>query len=220
MTALLVHERLDDPIAHRNGAVITVAQYLADVTYCAGKLPDAHHVLLACQDRYAFAVGFGAAMLRRQISLLPSTHTEELIAKLAVTYPNTYCLTDEADCSIKLPQTNISEWLLQARPETELAVPHFPIEQVAALVFTSGSTGLPIAHKKTWAWLPAVAIPSLVRCLRSTCMGSNPRCSLPCKMHARSNRASRFTRRISSVLWLIHPAQERWSQRRFICALC
>jgi acyl-coenzyme A synthetase/AMP-(fatty) acid ligase len=153
MTALFVHERLDDPIAHRNGAVITVAQYLADVTYCAGKLPDAHHVLLACQDRYAFAVGFGAAMLRRQISLLPSTHTEELIAKLAVTYPNTYCLTDEADCSIKLPQTNISEWLLQARPETELAVPHFPIEQVAALVFTSGSTGLPIAHKKTWGKL-------------------------------------------------------------------
>ena len=153
MTALLVHKRLDDPIAYRGGAIITVAQYLADVTYCADKLPDAQHVLLACQDRYAFAVGFGAAMMQGQISLLPSTHTEELIAKLAMTYPDTYCLTDEADCSIKLPQTHISAWLLQASPLTELSVPHFPIEQIAALVFTSGSTGLPVAHKKTWGKL-------------------------------------------------------------------
>jgi acyl-coenzyme A synthetase/AMP-(fatty) acid ligase len=153
MTALLAHKRLDDPIAYRNGVIITVAQYLADVKYCADKLPEAQHVLLACQDRYAFAVVFGAAMMRGQIGLLPSTHTEELIAKLATTYPNTYCLTDEADCSFKLPQTNISTWLLQAQPLTELVVPHFPIEQVAALVFTSGSTGLPVAHKKTWGKL-------------------------------------------------------------------
>jgi acyl-coenzyme A synthetase/AMP-(fatty) acid ligase len=153
MTWLLVHKQLDDPIAYRNGSNITVAQYLADVKYCADKLPDAQHVLLACQDRYAFAVGFGAALMRGQISLLPSTHTEELIAKLATTYPNTYCLTDEADCSIKLPQTNISTWLLQAQPVIELIVPHFTIEQIAALVFTSGSTGLPVAHKKTWGKL-------------------------------------------------------------------
>lgn len=153
MTALLVHKQLDDPIAYRNGSIITVAQYLADVKYCADKLPEAQHVLLACQDRYAFAVGFGAALMRMQINLLPSTHTEELIAKLATTYPNTYCLTDEMDCSIKLPQTNISTWLGQAQPLTELVVPHFPIEQVAALVFTSGSTGLPVAHKKTWGKL-------------------------------------------------------------------
>ena len=153
MTALLVHKRLDDSLAHRYGAIVTVAQYLADVKYCADKLPEAQHVLLACQDRYAFAVGFGAAMMRGQISLLPSTHTEELIAKLAMTYPNTYCLTDEVDCDIKLSQTNISKWLLLAQALTELVVPHFPIEQIAALVFTSGSTGLPVAHKKTWGKL-------------------------------------------------------------------
>jgi acyl-coenzyme A synthetase/AMP-(fatty) acid ligase len=123
------------------------------VKYCADKLPEAQHVLLACQDRYAFAVGFGAALMRGQISLLPSTHTEELIAKLAMTYPHTYCLRDESDCSIKLPQTNISQWLLMAQPLVELNIPHFPIEQIAALVFTSGSTGLPVAHKKTWGKL-------------------------------------------------------------------
>jgi acyl-coenzyme A synthetase/AMP-(fatty) acid ligase len=153
MTTLLVHKRLEDPIAYRNGSIIAVAQYLADVKHCADKLPDARHVLLACQDRYAFAVGFGAALMRGQISLLPSTHTEELIAKLATTYPHTYCLTDEVDCSIQLPQKNMSSWLLQAQPLMELIVPHFPAEQLAALVFTSGSTGLPVAHRKTWGKL-------------------------------------------------------------------
>lgn len=151
--ALLVHKRLDDPIAYRRGSIITVAQYLADVNHCADKLPDAQHVLLACQDRYAFAVGFGAALMRRQICLLPSTHTDELIAKLAITYQHTYCLTDEVDCSIKLPLTHISAWLDQAQPLTELVVPHFPLEQIAALVFTSGSTGLPVAHSKSWGKL-------------------------------------------------------------------
>lgn len=153
MTALLVHKQLDDVIAHRRGDTITAAQYLADVHFCAERLPEAQYVLLACQDRYAFAVGFGAAMLRGQISLLPSTHTEELIAQLALTYPSAYCLTDELDCSIKLPQTNISSWLFIAQPLGELNIPHFPKEQIAALVFTSGSTGLPVAHKKTWGKL-------------------------------------------------------------------
>jgi acyl-coenzyme A synthetase/AMP-(fatty) acid ligase len=153
MTALLVHSRLDDTVAIRKGTAITVAQYLADVQQCADSLPQAQYVLLACQDRYAFAVGFGAAMLRDQISLLPSTHTEELIAKLTMTYPNTYCLTDDEHCNIKLPQSNMASWVLQAQPLTELIVPHFPIDQVAALVFTSGSTGLPVAHPKTWGKL-------------------------------------------------------------------
>jgi acyl-coenzyme A synthetase/AMP-(fatty) acid ligase len=153
MNALVVHTQLDDLIAYRNGVSITVAQYLADVKFCADKLPNSKYLLLACQDRYAFAVGFGAALIRGQISLMPSTHTEELIASLANSYENLYCLTDEADCIIQLPQTNIYRWLLQAQPVTELAVPYFPFEQVAALVFTSGSTGLPVAHKKTWGKL-------------------------------------------------------------------
>jgi acyl-coenzyme A synthetase/AMP-(fatty) acid ligase len=153
MTALIVHASLDEPIAYRHESTITAAQYLADVKYCADKLPEAQYVLLACQDRYAFAVGFGAAMLRGQISLLPSTHTEELITKLAITYPHTYCLTDDELCSIKLPQSNMSAWLLQAPALTELRVPSFPADQIAALVFTSGSTGLPVAHKKSWGKL-------------------------------------------------------------------
>ncbi len=156
MLPLVTHTQLSDPIAYREGMAISVAQYLADVAHCATRLPDAQYVLLACQDRYAFAVGLGAAWVRQQSCLLPSTHTEELIGKLASTHEALYCLTDERACSIELPQTYITDWLLQAGTQPALSFSSVPLidpEHVAAYVFTSGSTGLPVPHSKTWGRL-------------------------------------------------------------------
>jgi acyl-coenzyme A synthetase/AMP-(fatty) acid ligase len=150
---LITHARPSDPVAYRQGKAISAAQYIADVQYCAARLPASSYVLLACQDRYAFAVGFGAAQLRGQSCLLPSTHTEELIAKLASTHEALYCLTDDAACAIALPQTHVSDWLLQAPADPAAPVPMIATAQVAAYVFTSGSTGLPVPHRKTWGKL-------------------------------------------------------------------
>jgi acyl-coenzyme A synthetase/AMP-(fatty) acid ligase len=153
MYPLVTHTELSDVMAYRHGSAVSIARYLADVQYCAERLPQGAHVLLACQDRYAFAVGFGAALVRGQSCLLPSTHTEELVAKLAATHSGLYCLTDESACSIKLPQTNLDAWLFKAVVVSELKVPVIPAQRVAAYVFTSGSTGLPVAHRKTWGRL-------------------------------------------------------------------
>ena len=153
MRPLVTHPQSSDIFAYRRGETISVAQFLADVYHCAGRLPRAQYVLLACQDRYAFAVGFGAALLCGQSCLLPSTHTQELIAKLAGAYEGLYCLTDESDCSIQLPQTNLEDWLLQQKIGSNPAIPMIASDHVAAYVFTSGSTGLPVAHRKTWGKL-------------------------------------------------------------------
>lgn len=153
MHPLVTHAKLGGIFAYRHGAAVSVAQYLADVDECVKRLPQARYVLLACQDRYAFAVGFGAALLRGQSCLLPSTHTQELIAKLASTHDGLYCLTDEHNCGIQLPQINIENWLLQALPISTPAIPMISSDHVAAYVFTSGSTGLPVAHRKTWGRL-------------------------------------------------------------------
>ena len=160
MLPLIAYADLERPLAYRHGAVITAAQYLADVYFCAERLPESNYVLLACQDRYAFAVGFGAAMMRGQSCLLPSTHTVELIANLASTYEALYCMTDDLACIFDLPQTQIGDWLLSARPESENAppirtIPMIAADHVAAYVYTSGSTGQLVAHPKHWDKLVA-----------------------------------------------------------------
>lgn len=152
MLPLIAYEDLNSPLAYRFGAMITAAQYIADVQYCAERLPESNYLLLACQDRYAFAVGFGAAMVRGQSCLLPSTHTVELIANLASTYEALYCITDDPACTFDLPQTQMADWLCGERPEFKNPprVPMIAAGHVAAYVYTSGSTGLPVAHPKHW----------------------------------------------------------------------
>lgn len=154
MLPLITHSS-KQPIAYRSGVAISAAQYLADVAHCSKELPPSQFVLLACEDRYAFAVGFGAAMVRQQSCLLPSTHTVELIENLANTYEGLYCLTDERNCSVQLKQTNLRAWLQQPVPKAFKEAPLISPDHVAAYVFTSGSTGLPVAHKKTWGRLVA-----------------------------------------------------------------
>ena len=156
MLPLIAYEDMERPLAYRRGAVITAAQYIADVYLCAKRLPSSNHVLLACQDRYAFAVGFGAAMVRGQSCLLPSTHTVELISNLASTYEALYCITDDPACAFDLPKTLIGDGLLRGIPAAGLqGIPLIADDHVAAYVYTSGSTGLPVAYPKRWDKLVA-----------------------------------------------------------------
>ena len=64
----------------------------------------ASHVLNACADRYHFTVGLAASLLSGKVSLLPSTHTPEVMRQLRLFAPDVICLTDEADCTIALPR--------------------------------------------------------------------------------------------------------------------
>ena len=108
-------------------------------------------MLNACADRYRFAVGLGACLARGQVSLLPSTHTPEVIRQLRAFAPDVVCLTDEAACPIALPQVGYPATAAQAVG----AVPQVDPEQLVAYVFTSGSTGAPVPHRKSWGRLNA-----------------------------------------------------------------
>ncbi len=94
-----------------------------------------------------------------KISLLPSTHTPEVIRQLKLFAPDAFCLTDDPNCEIDLPRTRYPEGAdglsVERRPWD---VPSVEPGQVAAYVFTSGSTGTPLPYKKTWG--------RLVRCVR------------------------------------------------------
>jgi acyl-coenzyme A synthetase/AMP-(fatty) acid ligase/3-hydroxymyristoyl/3-hydroxydecanoyl-(acyl carrier protein) dehydratase len=152
---LLAHTSPSAVVAYRRGRAIEAGQFLADVAELAARLPAATHVLNVCADRYRFTVGLAACLMTRRVSLLPSTHSREVIRELARFAPDAFCLTDEPDCRIELPRFLFPRLDPGAIP---WKIPWIATDQLAAIVFTSGSTGTPLPHRKTWG--------KLERCVR------------------------------------------------------
>jgi acyl-coenzyme A synthetase/AMP-(fatty) acid ligase len=156
--ALLSHPSPTSIVAYRSGVGITARQFLADAALLAQRLPDAEHVLNVCADRYRFTVGLAACLMSGRVSLLPSTHTPQVIAQLAAFAPDAFCLTDDPHCEIELPQVNYADLIAasaspSATTTAPFDVPRIAATQLAAIVFTSGSTGSPVPFKKTWGLL-------------------------------------------------------------------
>jgi acyl-coenzyme A synthetase/AMP-(fatty) acid ligase len=162
---LMTHSHAEDILAFRLGKPITAADFLADVRQLAAALPAGRHVLNACGDRYRFAVGLAAALLANKISLLPPTLTPEMVRQVKNFAPDVFCLTDQSQ-SIDLPVCVWGDAVTVRVPDPagarygKLLVPEIPGSQTAAIVFTSGSTGMPVPHRKSWG--------GLVRSVRAT----------------------------------------------------
>lgn len=146
-TPLITHSSPDMAIAYRNGEPIEATQFLADVQALAQCLPDRKHVVNRIKDRYHFTVGFAAALVRNQLTLLPPNDSAEIIRQLASQYPDAYCLTDTIVPSNGMPQHSC---FVAATPSADFSIPAFNEDQVAALIFTSGSTGQPVPHPRSW----------------------------------------------------------------------
>ena len=153
---LLAHDDLEAVFAWREGKAVPVREFLADVARVAAAMPPNRHVLNACTDRYHVAVGFAAALLSGKVNLLPSTRTADTMRHLRATAPDLFCLVDGA-CELELPQMVYPP--AGGDAATPARIPRIPADQLVARVFTSGSTGAPIPHDKTWG--------SLVHCIRS-----------------------------------------------------
>lgn len=149
---LIAHRTADAVVAYRAGAPIRAGQFLQDVLRLAPRLGDGAHVLNACADRYYFTVGLAACLISGKVSLLPSTHTPEVIRQLSDFAADVVCLTDELDCPIGLPRVHYPADAAApgSTPQARWSVPHVDAAQLIAYVFTSGSTGAPVPHRKTW----------------------------------------------------------------------
>ncbi len=155
---LLGHGSADATVAYRGGVAVSAAEFLADVAALEALLGDTRHVLNACSDRYRFSVGLAACIASGRVSLLPSTHTREVISQLQRFAPDVACLTDESDCAIDLPQLAVPGDQCAGSAPAPFRVPQIDAAQLVAYVFTSGSTGTPVPYRKTFG--------SLVACVR------------------------------------------------------
>ena len=155
---LLSHGDLDAIFAWRPDGPVSVADYLADATALAEQLPPAGYLLNLCHDRYHFAVGFAAGLLRGMTSLQPSSQSAETFQRLHGEYPNLICLCDGATATQDLPRFDLPDLAAVNRkktPKSKFSVPQISVDHLAAILFTSGSTGLPQAQRKTWGKLVA-----------------------------------------------------------------
>ena len=146
LTANRQPERL---VAWRPEGPVTQARFLADVANLAARLPGGDNVLNICHDRYRFMVGFAASLVAGKISLLPTSQTPESVRQLKEYAPDVFCLHDGNGDAIDLPKLAFPE--LPAGHVDE--VPEVAEDRVAAVLFTSGSTGTPTAHIKRWGAL-------------------------------------------------------------------
>lgn len=151
---LVSHTDPDAVIARRHGEAISLRRFLADIERVAAMLPDTEHVLNVCSDRYHFAVGLAASMVSGRVSLLPSTYTPETLRHLAAFAPDCQVLTDGDSTQFSLPAIRFPELhRADELPAVMPAVPQLESTRLVAWVFTSGSTGTPLPHRKTWGRL-------------------------------------------------------------------
>jgi acyl-coenzyme A synthetase/AMP-(fatty) acid ligase len=157
----------DAVVALRGGLPVTARTFLGAIAALAEQLPNREHVLNLCSDRLAFAIGLGAALSRGQVSLLPPNDMPTMLRQLGDSYPGMICLTDPGTryADVECLEVPSADSFKTASPP----VPSFPTEQVAAIAFTSGSTGQPMPQVKTWGTLvrsvrgagTALSIPAL-----------------------------------------------------------
>ena len=136
---------------HAARGAITVARFLAEAAALAARLPAGPgHAVDLCDDRYLSLLGFAAAVLRGHPVLLGGGRGAASRFLPAVAgYAGAYVLADAALPGSPLPVLRVD----RAGAAPPLPWRAIPPEQMAAIAFTSGSTGAPTAHAKPWGAL-------------------------------------------------------------------
>lgn len=144
---------LDAVLAWRPEGPVRVGEFLADALAFAGQLPAHGNLINLCEDRYRFAVGFAAGLLRGRTSLQPSSLAPQSLQQVAQDHPGATCLVDAPDA----PSAGLPSLAVPSRPglgrSLPTEVPLIDDRLVAAVLFTSGSTGRPQPHPKRWGHL-------------------------------------------------------------------
>jgi len=131
-------------IAHSRGEEISVAQFLTMVNDLADRLPDGDHIINLCTDRYEYLLGFCAAIITGQTTLMPPNRQQQTLDEMTASYPGCYVYGDK-----NLPFSSLSAEV----PIESPSVPAISSDQLCAIAFTSGSTGEPSPNLKYWKTL-------------------------------------------------------------------
>ncbi len=156
----LTNRRLDALFFWRGAEAVSCETFLRHVAAAAAALPDRPYALNLCDDRYLFLVAFAACLCRGQVSLLTSERSPSRLGELASRYAGAYTIGTKAGGMAGLEHVPLR---LDDPPSGSPANPQIPGDRAAAIVFTSGSTGTPVAHTKPWGTLVTCSLAAAAR---------------------------------------------------------
>lgn len=136
-------------VALRGNAAVERAQFHRDVMRLTTQLPETGLAINLCEDRYAFMVGFCAALYRGQTTELPSSRAVEALRSLSM-QEGRYFIVDAPG---QAPEEGRALMWNRPRVTEGSGLPvdeRFGVQMVAANLYTSGTTGQPAAHGKRW----------------------------------------------------------------------
>lgn len=137
-------------VAHHRGRAITRGVFLGHILALAEALPLRGNVLNMCADRYAFAVALFAAIAKENITVLPNSAAPDHLAAVADEHDNLLVLGDENSPRVlNLPALLVDNYL-RDDIVANASMPLIEFEQPIVCVYTSGSTGNPAPHRKTF----------------------------------------------------------------------
>jgi len=147
---------LDSLYAFSSDAHFCAAEFFAAVGACAARLPSGSHAINVCTDRLAFAISFFAALLRGHTNILLPGAAEELRQSALNSFADAYVL-DDSFIEFGLKEGQVGD--------IQTALREINADHVAAVVFSSGTTGLHKQIAKTWRSLYWGALAN-ARCLQ------------------------------------------------------
>jgi acyl-CoA synthetase (AMP-forming)/AMP-acid ligase II len=146
----------DRTVLFDRGLPIRAAAFCGMATATSARLPAARFAFNLCEGSAAFLLATAAALLARQTLVLPPSRLDRTLDELRAAYPDSYCLVDVPPPAPRPPDAKffaLCPELDAARlspPPDAWPSPVIPTAHAVAILFTSGSTGAPQSHVKTW----------------------------------------------------------------------
>ncbi len=140
----------------RPEGVVTTQEFLRQVHHVSRQLPEGKWLLNMCTDRYHFAVVFMAGLLSGKTSLQPSSQSVGTLQSIQAAYTDVVCVKDANEQWEFFKQLDIRSVLATKAildASADQPVPEVALDHVAAILFTSGSTGEPQPHRRTFRQL-------------------------------------------------------------------